>query len=242
MVTDGSCTQECKTGYSDNNSGNGQVYTCPAGVFTGTLLTCSPNPCNATVPTGPGYNTSCSDLVTDATCTHECTAGYSDNNGGNGQDYTCPGGVFAGTLLTCTPKACTATVPTGDGFGDELAAAISHNMATPGATRTSAADNAQSRHGCIAVGTEAVKAVDVDRILRGVPSGHALLGRLHAGSGDQESPGEPCCVGPAPAACAGGRKCFVGCGCCRSIPNDGNGSFGARSVCPRDMWFSKLAP
>ena len=41
--------------------------------------------------------------------------------------------------------------------------------------------------GGVSVGTEAVKAVDVDRILRGVPSGHALLGRLHAGSGDQES-------------------------------------------------------
>ena len=55
------------------------------------------------VPSGAGFSTNCDGLVTDdAPCTQTCSAGYSDNNSGNGQVYTCDAGSFVGTALTCT--------------------------------------------------------------------------------------------------------------------------------------------
>ena len=66
-------------------------------------LLVSANDCSGDVPIGAGMSTNCDALVTDATaCTQTCTAGYSDNNSGNGQEYTCDAGSFVGTALTCT--------------------------------------------------------------------------------------------------------------------------------------------
>jgi hypothetical protein len=41
LVTDGSCTQTCTAGYIGDGNG---IHTCPAGNFTGTVLTCTPEP------------------------------------------------------------------------------------------------------------------------------------------------------------------------------------------------------
>lgn len=41
FLTDTQATQHCVDDYQDNNAGLGQVYTCPAGEFTGTLLNCT---------------------------------------------------------------------------------------------------------------------------------------------------------------------------------------------------------
>ena len=49
-----------------------------------------------------GYGAECADFDTDENCTQTCTDGYSDNNNGNGQDYTCVDGSFSGTLIVCT--------------------------------------------------------------------------------------------------------------------------------------------
>lgn len=99
LKTDQSCTQHCRHGYRDNNEGKGQRYTCPSGVFTGTKLHCTPEPCSAsytakgapsgtlpdTVPRSPGLankmSESCDGLVTDGPpCTHICAKGYIDNS------------------------------------------------------------------------------------------------------------------------------------------------------------------
>jgi hypothetical protein len=104
LFTDQTCTQTCSAGYSDNNNGAGQTYTCPDGELLGTLLVCTPDSC-------PGYSTSegvgsgCDGLVTDGSCTQACAAGYTSNGGGS---HTCPDGVFSGTTLTCTPISCAA--------------------------------------------------------------------------------------------------------------------------------------
>ena len=42
-MTNNTCKQTCMSGYSDNNNGNGQEYTCPNGVFTGTKIVCTGN-------------------------------------------------------------------------------------------------------------------------------------------------------------------------------------------------------
>jgi hypothetical protein len=130
LVTDDTCTQTCTTGYSDNNNGDGQDYTCSAGEFVGTLLECTPDSCADLVPTGAGYGTECDTLVTDGTCTQTCTAGYSDNNSDNGQEYTCFDGVLDGTLLVCTPDDCSATVPTGAGYGTECDELVTDDTCT----------------------------------------------------------------------------------------------------------------
>ena len=72
LVTDASeCTQTCSAGCTDNNSGNGQAYTCAVGTFAGTLLTCTAADCSSTVliPNGAGLSTNCEALVTGATVT-----------------------------------------------------------------------------------------------------------------------------------------------------------------------------
>ena len=43
LYTDRSCLHQCTNGYIDNNNGNGQMYTCPDGKFSGTVLTCERN-------------------------------------------------------------------------------------------------------------------------------------------------------------------------------------------------------
>eukprot|EP00808_Paulinella_micropora_P003614 g41849.t1 len=63
------------------------------------------------VPAGEGYGTQCMGLLTGGQCTHFCTSGYSDNNGGYGQAYTCPHGRVSGTPLVCTPIACSSDLP-----------------------------------------------------------------------------------------------------------------------------------
>jgi hypothetical protein len=43
LVTDAAaCTQTCNAGYTDNNSGQGQLYKCALGTFSGTVLECFP--------------------------------------------------------------------------------------------------------------------------------------------------------------------------------------------------------
>ena len=58
------------------------------------------------VPSGVGYGDQCTVFGSDGgpgeSCTQYCDAGYTDNNDGSGQEYTCPGGVFAGVALSCT--------------------------------------------------------------------------------------------------------------------------------------------
>ena len=53
-----------------------------------------------------GYGAECSDFDTDETCTQTCLEGYTDNNNGNGQHYTCEDGNFVGTLLVCKIIEC----------------------------------------------------------------------------------------------------------------------------------------
>ena len=84
--TDGSFTCACNEGYT----GDGQTGNCPA------------DDCSATIPTGPGYSTNCDIFATDQTCTQSCLPGYQYNGQEAGSEtYTCSGGVFSGTLLTC---------------------------------------------------------------------------------------------------------------------------------------------
>jgi hypothetical protein len=132
LVTDDSCTQKCTAGYSDNNGGEGQTYTCDAGDFDGDLLECTPNPCPG-FPTGAGYGTECASLVTDASCTQTCTTGYSPTSGDG--SFTCPAGTLTGasdpiTPLVCDPDDCTAGVPTGAGFGTECAGLVTDASCT----------------------------------------------------------------------------------------------------------------
>ena len=58
--------------------------------------------CSGSPASGSGIGTECDTLKTDGTCTQMCTTGYSDNNSGNGQDYTCVDGTWAGTALVCS--------------------------------------------------------------------------------------------------------------------------------------------
>jgi hypothetical protein len=69
---------------------------------------CVPSECSDSVPVGEGLGAECDGLAADGSCVHKCTDGYADNNGGSGQRYTCPGGVFAGTPLECTATATEA--------------------------------------------------------------------------------------------------------------------------------------
>ena len=110
---------QCRAGagYTDNNSGNGQAHTCAVGTFAGTLLTCTAVDCSSTVPNGAGFFANYDGLVTDAAqCMQTCSAGYTDNNSGNGQAHTSAAGTIAGTLLTCTAADCSSTVSNGAGF------------------------------------------------------------------------------------------------------------------------------
>jgi len=63
------------------------------------------------IPTGDYYGNECDDLVTDATCTQFCAPGYIDNNNNDGQAYTCPNGVFTGSLIDCDEAAFCPAVP-----------------------------------------------------------------------------------------------------------------------------------
>jgi hypothetical protein len=101
-MTDETCTQTCSAGYSDNNNGAGQTYTCPDGELLGTLIVCTPDACSG-YSTSAGVNSECDSLVTDGSCTQTCAAGYTSNGGGV---HTCPAGVFEGTTLTCTAITC----------------------------------------------------------------------------------------------------------------------------------------
>ena len=117
LKTDGTCVQKCAHGFIDNNGGNGQEYTCGAGVFKGTLLMCRPAACASAIPSGVGYSTECKDLRTDGNCTQHCTPGYKDNNDGEGQRYTCEKGVFVqANELVCLPEKCSGSIPEGPGF------------------------------------------------------------------------------------------------------------------------------
>jgi hypothetical protein len=46
--------------------------------------------------------------TTSVSCLHTCLAGYSDNNNGAGQRYSCVAGAFSGTLLSCSAVPCPA--------------------------------------------------------------------------------------------------------------------------------------
>jgi len=92
----------CTAGYSDNNDGMGQNYSCESGVFNGSALICTANDCSSNVPSGTGYGSQCDGLVTDATCVQECESGFADGiNNEFDQTYSCEAGVFAGTVLVC---------------------------------------------------------------------------------------------------------------------------------------------
>jgi hypothetical protein len=99
----------CTAGqYSAHATGGADCVECPVGRYaaaTGSTSVddCTASDCVGMVPSGPGYSTSCDGLATDGpACTQTCEDGYVDNNGGSGQTYSCPGGTFTGTLLTCT--------------------------------------------------------------------------------------------------------------------------------------------
>ena len=95
---DGVC--ECDAGYDATEA---VLWSTTGGGWTGT---CTAGSCSSAVPAGAGFGSECAGLVTDATCTHRCIDGYLDNGNGNGQTYTCPGGVLSGTLLICSAAEC----------------------------------------------------------------------------------------------------------------------------------------
>eukprot|EP00494_Astrolonche_serrata_P026919 UN27182 len=119
MVSGDTCVQTCDLHYADNNNENGQEYTCPNGVWAGTTIECTLSDCSETVPFGDGYGSECDNLNSGETCTQTCLTGWTDNNSGNGQDYSCLTATFEGTLIECTANDCSSTIPPGDGFGTE---------------------------------------------------------------------------------------------------------------------------
>ena len=123
MVTSATCVHKCTSGYEDNtdSGSNGQEYTCEGGTLaatSGNFLTCTPLACTSEVPDDFGMDDACDTLQTDSTCTHGCTAGYSDNNGGVGQQYTCVAGSFDGTALACVANDCSDQLPGGIGVDE----------------------------------------------------------------------------------------------------------------------------
>jgi hypothetical protein len=105
VFSDTSCGVACAAGYS----GNASTFECSTGSSVPTTaIECTPDDCSALVPRGAGYKDDCSWLVTDATCTQTCATGYTDNNDGNGQTYTCPAGTLTGTLLECSGAVCSS--------------------------------------------------------------------------------------------------------------------------------------
>ena len=103
------CRVKCDADNGYEQLSGTTLYTCPLeGGVASTDLVCTGKDCAASIPTGDGFGLACDGLVTDETCTHHCTAGYTDNNNGNGRDYTCPGGTLGGVLLTCTENRCSS--------------------------------------------------------------------------------------------------------------------------------------
>jgi hypothetical protein len=144
LVSGGTCTHTCVSGFADKLAPDGRGYSCPNGVFTGTPLVCRPELCIDEIPTGPAYSAECNLLRTDGTCQQRCQQGYADNNGGKGQPYACPGGAFAAPEpLVCNANVCTARVPAGDGFRESSCS----GLVTAGVCKHSCADGYEDNSG-----------------------------------------------------------------------------------------------
>lgn len=165
LVTGATCKHMCTAGYDDNNAGQGKVYECKGGVFAAKAgpeelaipLSCTARDCSGSVPEGGMYATCesgsldcCKDLKTDGTCVQRCALGFNDNNNGNGQAYSCEGGVFKGTLLTCTPAKCNAIIPTGPGYSSECQDLRTDGTCVQHCTSGFADNNNEKQPACVA--------------------------------------------------------------------------------------------
>eukprot|EP00808_Paulinella_micropora_P003617 g41853.t1 len=94
----------CEVGHN----GPPPVLSCVRGEWLFTGPGCTPAPCRG-APSGKGYGKQCDELTTGGKCTQRCVEGYTDNNGGRGQVYTCSAGELEGIQLVCKAVACTSS-------------------------------------------------------------------------------------------------------------------------------------
>mmetsp|Transcript_63567 Transcript_63567/g.143147 ORF Transcript_63567/g.143147 Transcript_63567/m.143147 type:complete len:1272 (+) Transcript_63567:2-3817(+) len=99
------CYVACADGYT--LTGAPTAYTCEtSGSFTGSLPTCTPEPCPGGWPTDSDLDTTgCDSLKTDETCTVSCADPYT----GSSATFTCSaaaGQAVTGVRPTCEPKLC----------------------------------------------------------------------------------------------------------------------------------------
>ena len=136
----GTCTVSCAAGYSGS-----QVYTCGAAgnsQWNGADLVCTANACASLPDSGAGFGAQCSGLVTGATCTQLCAAGYSVWNGESGV-MTCS----AGTLDTANQITCAGMLPV-HSAGCPSKAIIIQGQGWDCAQQCSLADGHHHRFGC----------------------------------------------------------------------------------------------
>ena len=123
LRTEGTCTQKCAHGFTDNNGGNGQVYDCNKGVFHGVLLTCEAQSCAHLVAKTEHHDSGCEGLVSGGNCTARCMAGYGTIDGDGqiitSQEHSCMAGELSGNLLVCLPLPCNMTLDLSEAYEGE---------------------------------------------------------------------------------------------------------------------------
>ena len=99
LVTDGSCTVTCNTGYTLSSGG----VSCPAGTITNDAI-CTPDVCDSEPTSLADGTVDCgSGLVTDASCSFACNTGYTPSG-----SITCTEGTLDNTAV-CTGNSCSLT-------------------------------------------------------------------------------------------------------------------------------------
>lgn len=106
-TTTDTCEVSCALGYS----GTAETFTCqPDATLSGTVPTCTANPCNNTIDEVDLDPSDCDTARTSDTCNVSCAMGYS----GMSETFTChPDASLGGVLPMCTPDECNNTI-TGD--------------------------------------------------------------------------------------------------------------------------------